>query len=78
MGINTDFGNEDRGSVVFRKAGGENSCLGLSFQQGLFKERSSLYPYNLCVKRIGVEMVTDLDGNITKWLRMNTLLQIGL
>lgn len=48
-----------------RKAGREKLCLGVSFPQGLFKQRSSLSPYHPHVKGLGMEMVTGLNWNIS-------------
>lgn len=50
---------------------------------GLFKQKSPLYLYHLCVKEFGVAMSTDKDWNISnksiscKWLKKSAMLQTG-
>lgn len=49
---------------MFRKSGRKKSYSGVKFQQGLFKQKISLYLYHPCMKEFGVALTIDLDWNM--------------
>lgn len=51
-----EIGNENCGNIIFRKSGRKmKSCSGVSFQQSIFKQRSSFT--NRCMHRVRTEGV---------------------